>query len=757
MSGRTWLIAQLDAMHRSRGGDWYYRTFAPGRALAERPGVHVVNVDQAHRKLPRILEGADVLVVNGVCSADLLGVIEQRRRAGRTTVFEINDDVQDVQDENPLAGFFRQPENVRLFRRLAKQANAVQYSVPELERLYGSLNPKGRVFVNQVASVPPLRAARADGLVSVGWGGSAGHYEDLAEVAPALVRFVRQEPRVVLELMCSDRIWQLFDALPVERKRRTPVGSLEQYYAFVAGLDVGIAPNRDRGFNRARSDVKFLEYAAHGAVAVVSRLAPYLASVKHGDNGFFFEDSAGLLQVLGALVNDDAERQRVRERAHQYVAQHRVQAAHAAERLQFYAELQPSVPAGSDPERLFQELCALEGAEVLGRHVTLAHTRYEASLHDGLVLVQSKDGRERGESLLRAAASLEPQLELPHLFLGAGLDSEAELLSALGKNPASVQAALALGEHYLGRGKYMPALQRFLAAAELAPGYELPYVLAASAMRKLKATKEADEFERLAQNLAQAVAPPPPAPSTRTVEHAWRLLDQGVHLETLNPNYAPTGLLEMLSTPPRRVLDVGCFCGGTGRYLKRRFPGCEVVGVEMLEPAARLAAEAYDTVLLGTLESLDFDEVGLAPASFDAIVLADVLEHLFNPWQALLRLRPLLAPGGALYVSLPNVRNLKLMSDLARGHFDYEGAGILDVTHVRFFTRKTATEMLTQTGFVVEDLRINPDSRLASVFEGKDLTQLSRVELNGLELRDLRHEDVLELLALQLFFRARLA
>jgi 2-polyprenyl-3-methyl-5-hydroxy-6-metoxy-1,4-benzoquinol methylase/glycosyltransferase involved in cell wall biosynthesis len=751
MSGRPWLIAQLDAMHRSRGGDWYYRTFAPGRALAALPGVHVVNVDQANRRLSAIVEGADVLVVNGVCSADLLGVIERRKRAGRTTVFEINDDVQEIQEENPLAGFFKRPENVRLFRRLAKCSDAVQYSAPELQRVYGGLNPRGRVFLNQVVAPPPLRASRADGAVRIGWGGSAGHFDDLAEVAPALIRFVHQTPQVTLELMCSDRIWGLFDALPADRKRRTPVGTLEQYYAFVSGLDIGLAPNRDRGFNRARSDVKFLEYAGWGAVPVVSRLVPYEASVRQGENGFFFGDPSELVSVLTTLVNDAGTRARVRDNAHQYVVSQRLQAPHAAERLDFYAELQPQTPSDSAPERLFAELSELEGAEVYERHLTLAHTRYEASLHDGLVLVQSGEGRERGASLLRAAAELEPEQELPHLFLGAGLDSEAELLAALTKNPASVQAALALGEHYLSHQRPTLALPRFLKAAELAPGYELPYLLAASAMRQLKADKEAAEFDALAQNLAKTVA----APSSSSAEPAWRLLDRGVHLETLNPDYAPIGLLEMIQAPPRKVLDVGCFCGGTGRYLKRRFPGCHVTGVEMLEPAARLAAEVYDTVLLATLESLDFEAEGLTAGSFDAIVLADVLEHLFNPWQALVRLRPLLAPGGALYVSLPNVRNLKLMSDLARGAFDYAGAGILDVTHVRFFTRKTATEMLRQTGFVVEDLRINPDSRLAAVFEGKDLSQLHRVELNGLTLTDLRHEDVLELLALQLFFRAR--
>src|SRR4051812_32320601 len=168
MLGRTWLIAQLDAMHQSRGGDWYYRTFAPGRALAELDGVYVVNVDQAHRKLSTIVQQADVLVINNVCSADLLPLMVQRRQAGRLTVFEINDDVQEIQDSNPLAGFFKQPENQRLFRRLAFSADALQFSVPELERVFGSLNQRRRVFVNHVVAPLPLRPA-GEG-ARVGWG-----------------------------------------------------------------------------------------------------------------------------------------------------------------------------------------------------------------------------------------------------------------------------------------------------------------------------------------------------------------------------------------------------------------------------------------------------------------------------------------------------------------------------------------------------------------------------------------------------------
>jgi tetratricopeptide (TPR) repeat protein len=477
--------------------------------MAALDGVHVVNVDQAHRRLPQIALQADVLVVNGVCSPDLLPLIVARKQARRLTVFEINDDVQQIQPSNPLAGFFSQPDNLRLFRRLALSADAVQYSVPELERLYGSLNRRGRVFLNQVVAPPPLRTPDANAGVSVGWGGSAGHLEDMAEVAPALIAFVQGAPTVTLCLMCSDRIWNLFDALPSDRKRRTPIGSIDDYYAFVAGLDIGIAPNRDAGFNRARSDVKFLEYAGWGAVPVVQRLAPYLTSVKHGDNGFLYDTTEQLIATLTRLAADASERQRVRERAHAYVAGARIQSEHAAERLAFYAELMPDRSAGAEPARLFTELAALVGAEVSGRHIMLAHTRYEALLHDGLVALQSGKERERGAALLREAQTLEPTQAMPDLFLGVQLDSEADLLQALAKDPRSLQALLALGSLYLQRGQFMPALQRFLAAAELAPGYEMPFLHAARTMQKLGAAKEAAEFEQLALKMAQAVAPLP--------------------------------------------------------------------------------------------------------------------------------------------------------------------------------------------------------------------------------------------------------
>lgn len=234
----------------------------------------------------------------------------------------------------------------------------------------------------------------------------------------------------------------------------------------------------------------------------------------------------------------------------------------------------------------------------------------------------------------------------------------------------------------------------------------------------------------------------------------WQMLDADMHMHTLSRDYAPVGLLEMVAPAPRRVLDVGCFCGGSGRWLKAKFPGCEVIGIEQLGKAAALAAETYDRVIAGTFEQTDFAAEGLSPGSVDAIIAADVLEHMYNPWQTLQRLRPLLAPGGAIYISLPNVRNLNVLSALARGEWEYAGSGILDITHIRFFTVAQAERMLRETGWRLDQIRFGVDPRLAPELQGKDISQIRSIKAGSLTLDDLTQKDVAELYTLQFFMRA---
>jgi SAM-dependent methyltransferase len=146
-----------------------------------------------------------------------------------------------------------------------------------------------------------------------------------------------------------------------------------------------------------------------------------------------------------------------------------------------------------------------------------------------------------------------------------------------------------------------------------------------------------------------------------------------------------------------RVLEIGCGAGATLGWLRQQKRASLTVGVEIAEGAARNARAHADEV-----HCLDFerDERALAGERFDLILCLDVLEHMVNPWQVVDRLvSHHLAPGGALLVSLPNVRHHSvLLPLLLRGRWDYQDAGLLDRTHLRFFTRGTAIELLSHPG-----------------------------------------------------------
>jgi SAM-dependent methyltransferase len=142
-----------------------------------------------------------------------------------------------------------------------------------------------------------------------------------------------------------------------------------------------------------------------------------------------------------------------------------------------------------------------------------------------------------------------------------------------------------------------------------------------------------------------------------------------------------------------RVLEIGCGSGATLGWLRQSRGAAHTVGVEIAEAAANDARANVDEVYC-----LDFERAELpAPNNdFDVILCLDVLEHMVNPWGAVDRLvSRYLKPGGVLIVSLPNVRHYSVVLPLLfGGRWDYEDAGLLDRTHLRFFTRRTAFSLL---------------------------------------------------------------
>jgi len=195
---------------------------------------------------------------------------------------------------------------------------------------------------------------------------------------------------------------------------------------------------------------------------------------------------------------------------------------------------------------------------------------------------------------------------------------------------------------------------------------------------------------------------------------------------------------EMLCFVPsncRRLLDVGCGTGTFGASLKKQNPQIEVWGVEPFASAAAKAADKLDRVITGPFQP----ETGLPAGAFDCIVFNDVLEHMVEPERALRYAKHLLSAGGTILASIPNVRYLPVLWQLGvRGNWEYGDCGILDRTHLRFFTKSSILKMFQDEGYVVRSISgINPYAgipsasrrlwfayRVANVLFGGKLTDL---------------------------------
>jgi 2-polyprenyl-3-methyl-5-hydroxy-6-metoxy-1,4-benzoquinol methylase len=200
---------------------------------------------------------------------------------------------------------------------------------------------------------------------------------------------------------------------------------------------------------------------------------------------------------------------------------------------------------------------------------------------------------------------------------------------------------------------------------------------------------------------------PRPAPST--TEQALALLrasadadDQGyVHLQTIpyrGHHLLAKAVLDV-TEPGDRVFEGGVSSGYFASVLVRA--GLHVDGHELDPTVAERARKICDRVYVGDLSAFDPGELEV---TYDVLLFGDTLEHLPDPAAVLRRLRTKLDPGGALIVSVPNIANWLLRLSLLAGRFNYTDRGIMDRTHLRFYTVHTVAEMLGDAGFRVESL-----------------------------------------------------
>ncbi|TAN41942.1 MAG: class I SAM-dependent methyltransferase [Nitrospirae bacterium] len=208
-------------------------------------------------------------------------------------------------------------------------------------------------------------------------------------------------------------------------------------------------------------------------------------------------------------------------------------------------------------------------------------------------------------------------------------------------------------------------------------------------------------------------------------------------------------IADLISQGDQRVLEIGCSTGATGRLLKQKFPNMIYEGVELDESAAAIAAARLDNVIAADMERSDLAAAGIEKGAFDAVIFADVLEHLYDPWKALYTVRDFLKPDGKVIASIPNVQNIHLVLHLLKGNWSYDKYGLLDATHVRFFTMNEIIRLFNGTRYRIAQCINNIQPEFEYDGWPRDL------DFGNVLLKDVTFEEAVKLYTVQYLIVAR--
>jgi tetratricopeptide (TPR) repeat protein len=466
-------------------GPAIYRVLQPSRALGELPNVSVVSGTTLSPALfeTDLLQSADVLVVGDVADPDLLPIFATRRRQRRLTIYEITSHLFAAPPGGASADGHKPADLVlrSLAPMLARQADGIQFSTPALEAEFAALGQRRAVFPSQLWDAPPPLPLRRLDRVVIGWGGTRAHREDLRAALPALAGVLERHPEVRVAIMAEPSVRDALDGLPDDRVSFSPWDTLEAYYQFLEHIDIGIAPLEPTPYNKCRGDVRFIEYAAHGVLAVCADLEPYREAVRPGQTGYLYRDVGELETVLERALSEGEVRAAIPARAARYVATERLERRHAAARLGFY--LETAAQAGLELQGSAAAFPpAFDDAREAPRrfpdsnYVALGAGKVEKLLVEGLHHRRA-GGAEEARRCFLGAARLAPESHLPLLLLGAvepAAEAIESLLRAETLRPSSCHAPYLRGTRLLETGDRTAASAAFERARAIAPSFAAP-------------------------------------------------------------------------------------------------------------------------------------------------------------------------------------------------------------------------------------------------------------------------------------------
>ncbi|HVY38508.1 MAG TPA: glycosyltransferase [Polyangia bacterium] len=483
------LIVHVDPPQAAGGADAVYRTVQPCRALGELPEIAVISGSilspELYRPVPGaapgvdLLTAADILIIRDAAVPDLFPVVAARRREGRLTVFE------------PGARLFaRGATNAggdlaarSLAPQLARLADGVQIGGFGLDAQLEAVNARRARFPSQLWEKPQPETRERGADLVIGWTGDGGEREDLAVALPALGRILARHPQVRLSVRGGREIGEVVAALPSERVTLVPAAATDgaSLASFLGGLDIGLVPLAPSSRERFVSDVRALEYAAHGVLVVASDAEPFRELIRPGQTGLLFREPEDLEHALEQTLADPDLRATMIAGA-AAAAGERLERPHAAHRLGFYLSLaaQCGIRWGSRGGQAGAALLDAAGAAVRfpgSRYAALGSGEVEQLLVEG---ARRRDAGDLAEATraFAEAERLAPDSHLPPLLLGGVLSDHVRAIDALARaearRPGGCRAPYERGLRELARGDQGAAAASFERACAAAPSFGAP-------------------------------------------------------------------------------------------------------------------------------------------------------------------------------------------------------------------------------------------------------------------------------------------
>ncbi|MCQ8831742.1 glycosyltransferase [Streptomyces malaysiensis] len=303
-------------------GCGFYRIALPMQGLTGlgHRVAHSMKMPSEARDIP-----GTVIVGQRVCKPEPSKLWQQLAKQGRKLIYEVDDDLWNVDASSPVAHeYFARPEIRAALQRNIEVATAVTVTTDPLAERVAQWNPNVHIVPNAVPDwlVDHQPQQRDDGVLTIGWGGSATHAMDFDQVADQLRRFLTRNPGT--EFHCIGNNYATWMRIPANRARFTPwVANVEDFLRTI-DYHVGIAPLRPHVFNQAKSALKALEAGALGIPIVASAVRPYEDYVWDGTTGYLVRRDHEWAACLRSLAYEPDMRREMGMAAREQARQHTI-------------------------------------------------------------------------------------------------------------------------------------------------------------------------------------------------------------------------------------------------------------------------------------------------------------------------------------------------------------------------------------------------------------------------------------------------